>query len=257
MDYQAELAFAKELAKKAGDMTLKNFGLSTVATWKADNTPLTETDTAINQMVIDRVRETYPGDGVLGEEDSFEPSRQRLWVVDPVDGTQPFTLGAPLSTFLLSLVVDGQPVLGIIYDMYLDRMFWAVQGGGAFLNDTQIHVSDADTLAQNYVILSSRMGDEHKTTGRLFDDIEETKRKSFNFRSFAYGSAYVAAGRSVGAVIGVPNAWDVAASKIIIEEAGGKVTDLDGNDRRYDGPGNGMLATNGRVHEQLLELIRK
>lgn len=253
--YAAEIAFAKDVANKAGRMTLRGFGLTTAATWKADNTPLTETDTAVNQMVIERVKKSFPGDGVLGEEASYETERKRLWVVDPVDGTQPFTLGAPVSTFLLALVIEGQPVLGIIYDMYQERMFWAVQGGGAYLNDARIHVSDSETLRRNYMILSSRMGEECRSTGQLFDSIEAAGGKSFNFRSFAYGSAFVAAGSAVGAVIGVPNAWDVAATKIIVEEAGGKVTDITGNDRRYDGPGNGLLATNGKVHEQLLDMI--
>lgn len=257
MQYEKELLFAKGLAHSAGALIIQNFGLDTEAVWKPDNTPLTATDTLVNQMVIEQIQQAFPADGVLGEEASYETGRDRLWVVDPIDGTQPFMFGAPLSTFLLSLVIGGQPVLGIIYDPYMDRMFWAHQGSGAFMNEQAIRVSQADSLNQNYMILSSRMGPDHKPTGQLYDEIEALGGKSFNFRSFAYGSTYVAAGKAVGAVIGVPSAWDAAATKIIVEEAGGKVTDVNGKDRRYDLPGEGLLATNGNVHEQLLELLRK
>lgn len=257
MTYGVELEFAKGLAKEAGQTTLRNFSLNTETTWKEDSTPLTKTDIEINNFVIESIQNSFPNDGVLGEEGSFEQGRDRLWVLDPIDGTQPFTLGAPLSTFCLSLVIDGQPELGIIYDPYLDRMYWAAKNIGAFLNDRQLKVSDTNTLAQSYVVLSSRMSVGRPTTGELFDAIEKKDGKSFNFRSFAYGSTYVAAGTAVGAVIGVPKPWDVAATKIIIEEAGGRVTDLNGNDRRYDSDGDGLIASNGHVHDILLELVAK
>ncbi len=255
INFEKELQFAKELANTAGDMTRAAFGLETQAIWKEDNTPLTETDTAINKFVIERVQAAFPKDGVLGEEESYEKGRERLWVVDPIDGTQPFTIGAPLSTFCLSLVVEGQPRLGIIHDPFQDRMFWAEKGKGAFMNNTPIHVSEADTLAQNFLVLSSRMREGRRTTGELFDMIEKKGGKSFNFRSFAYGSCFVAVGRAVATMIGVPNAWDVAATKIIVEEAGGKVTDVSGGERRYDEDGDGLIASNGKVHDAILELI--
>lgn len=255
MSFEKELLFAKDLAEKAGTIMAANLSLSTEAVWKADNTPLTATDTEINHLVIEGIQKTFPTHGVLGEEESHESKREKLWVVDPIDGTQPFTLGVPLSSFCLSHVIEGQPVIGIIYDPFMKRMFWAAQDQGAFVNNEAIHVSKAETLAQNFVILSSRMHNGERTTGEIFDLIEEQKAKSLNFRSFAYGSTLVACGRAVGAIIGVPNAWDVAATKIIVEEAGGKVTDVDGNERRYDEDGRGLLATNGLVHEQMLKLI--
>lgn len=238
-------------------MMQKAFGLHASATWKSDNTPVTETDMAINRMVIERVKTAFPDDGILGEEESYETSRERLWVTDPIDGTYPFTLGAPLSTFLLALVIDGQPVVGVMYDPYLDRMFWAVQGEGAYLNDQPIHVSDSDTLKRNFVVLSSREIVEHKTAGEFFDEMSDEGAVAFNFRSFAYGSGFIAAGTAVGGIIGKAHPWDVAVSKLLIEEAGGMVTDLAGNARRYDRPGNGMLASNGKVHQQLLDLLKR
>ncbi len=257
MNLESELRFAKEISEIAADMTRNSFGLETQATWKEDNTPLTVTDTAINKMVIEQVQEKFPNDGVLGEEESFESDRERIWVVDPIDGTQPFTIGAPLSSFCLSLVIDGQPEIGIIHDPYQNRMYWAQKGKGAFMNDKSIHVSNKTDLAQAFIVLSSRMRPEMKSTGQIFDEIEKMNGKSFNFRSFAYGSTFVASGNAVATLIGVPNAWDVAATKIIVEEAGGKVTDVNGKDRRYDQDGDGLIATNGLVHDAILELINR
>lgn len=256
MNYDHELAFAKELASQAGKMMIANLDSTSKTKWKQDNTPITETDININNFVIKKVQTTFLSDGILGEENSHEAGRDRLWVVDPIDGTLAFDLGAPLSTFCLSLVIDGLPVLGVIHDPYLNRMYWAIKGGGAYVNDEAIHVSEDAELHQKYVVLSSRMGEGLKKTGQLFDAIEATGAKSFNFRSFAYGSTYVASGKAVAAVIGVGNPWDAAATKIIVEEAGGMVTDVNGEERRYDQQGDGLVATNGLVHDEVLRLIR-
>ena len=257
MTYDTEIAFAKSMASQAAALLNRNFGLATSATWKADDSPLTDTDVTINQLVIRGAQSEFPDDGVLGEEDSFATDRKRLWVVDPIDGTHAFVLGAPLSTFCLSLVVDGQPVLGVICDPYLNRLYWAVQGHGAYLNDSRISVSSSSSLERSHLYLSGRLSNVETTTGQLFDRVESIGAKAFIFRSFAYGSMYVANGRAAGAILGVGHPWDAAATKIIVEEAGGKVTDIDGKDRRFDQLGKGLLATNGKVHEQLLALIHK
>jgi fructose-1,6-bisphosphatase/inositol monophosphatase family enzyme len=254
MAYERELAFAKALAKETGKMMRDAFGLQTASSWKEDDTPLTEADTAINRLVVQKVQQAFPDDGVLGEEESFETKRSRLWVVDPIDGTYSFTLGAPLSTFCLALVIDDQPVLGVVYDPYMRRMFWAQRGKGAFVNSVRVRVSGSKSMKHNYVILSSRAIKEGKSTGALFDQVEASGSKAFNFRSFAYSGCLVAAGSAVAAIIGRPKPWDVAAAIVIIEEAGGKVTDLSGKTRRYD-DSDGMIFTNGFVHEHMLELV--
>lgn len=255
--YQKELTFSKALAREAGKMMKDAFGLETTSNWKADNTPVTEADQAINRLVIQKIAQKFPDDGVLGEEESYKPTRDRLWVVDPIDGTIPFSLGAPLSTFCLALVIDDEPVLGIVFDPYLRRMFWAAIGQGAYMNSTRLHVSKTKGIAQNYIILSGRKAAIDKTAGRSFDEIEEAQGKAFNFRSFAYGSCFVAAGSAVAAVIGRPLPWDLAAPMIIVEEAGGKVTDIHGKRQRYNNCKEGLIASNGLVHERMLELINE
>lgn len=255
--WEQELQFARTLAAEAGALIREGFGLGTAAVWKEDNSPVTAVDLAVNARVIERVRERFPSHGVLGEEERYEADRPMLWVVDPIDGTNPFVLGAPLSTFCLALVVDGEPVVGVVHDPYLDRMFWAATGSGAHVNETPIWVSPAPLLARQSVVLSSRALDGQVSRGELFDAADRAGAMAFNFRSFAYGAMFVAAGTAVGAMVGVPHAWDVAAVKLVVEEAGGKATDLTGGSRRYDGPGKGLLVSNGLVHDELLALLER
>ena len=103
-------------------------------------------------------------------------------------------------------------------------LFWARCGKGAYVNGNQIHVSEARKINDHYATLSSRLLTAHETTGELFDRIESAGGKAFNFRSFAYSCSLVAAGTAVIATIGTPKPWDVAAIKVILEEAGGKMT---------------------------------
>lgn len=251
-----DLEFAKNLAKEASKITKQYFGLDIKSEWKSDNTPLTEADTKINKMVIEAVKAKYPDHGILGEEESYNLEANKLWVCDPIDGTQPFSNGIPLSTFCLALVEDGEVKVAVAADFFTDRIYWAVKGQGAFVNGERLSVNNRDSFQSTYFAQSSMMPERYKSTGEILDLISNKKCKIMNFRSFTYCCLSVASGHFVGAIIGVGNPWDAVCPKLIVEEAGGKVTDLDGNDRRYDKPGNGLLVSNGILHDQLLELIK-
>ena len=249
------LRFAKELALEAGQISLELFGFDIAATWKDDNTPLTAADDAINQMVIDRVKEQFPDHGVLGEEDSYEQDRSTIWVVDPIDGTQPFSVGAPLSVFSLALVVDGIPQVGVVYDPFQKRMFTAIKGQGAWLNDEPLKITNAsDDL--HYIAMASRPAEDLKTNGQIIDYLDAEGIKWFNFRSFIYGGILVAAGTVSAAILGRPKPWDIAANMVILEEAGGKVTNLYGEPAKYNDVQNGFLFSNGVVHDRILAILK-
>ncbi|QQS18795.1 hypothetical protein IPL68_01860 [Candidatus Saccharibacteria bacterium] len=133
MAHEKELQFAKSLALEAGAIMRHYFRSDELAiTHKQDLTPLTVADTQINALVIERVKKEFPAYGVLGEEASFEPHRELLWVVDPIDGTSPFSCGIPVSTFSIALVhrKDGQPYVSVTYDPYLDELMFATKNGG-------------------------------------------------------------------------------------------------------------------------------
>jgi myo-inositol-1(or 4)-monophosphatase len=153
-DYQKELDIAKKLADEAGKIMLKYFRSATSgAKTKSDKTIVTKADTEINDLVIEFLNEETPSYSVWGEEkSSIINGSSYTWVCDPVDGTMPFSKGIPISTFSLALVNDsGQSVVGVIYDPFQDRLFSAVKGYGAYLNDEKINVSRVESLDGAYI----------------------------------------------------------------------------------------------------------
>jgi fructose-1,6-bisphosphatase/inositol monophosphatase family enzyme len=259
MAYEKELEFAKSLALEAGDVMRQYFGFEIQREWKADTTPVTKADTEINALVIQRVQDEFSGDAVLGEEDSLATGSDRVWVCDPVDGTMPYSHGVQISTFSLALVVDGTPCVGVIYDPFMDRLFWAVSGGGAYCNSQEIHVSTGgfehaliDVEGFPAVGKRSVLAFRH---GRVEQALEAKGAKITHFWSMILPSALTAAGQYSAVLFNIGNPHDIAAAKIIVEEAGGKVTDLHGNEQRYDQKTKGAIISNGVVHNELVQII--
>jgi myo-inositol-1(or 4)-monophosphatase len=258
-DYKEELEFAKHLAKEAEEIALKYFSFETETTWKKDNTPLTVADTEINDLVIKRINEAYPDHSIYGEErsDKKEDSKY-IWVCDPIDGTMAFSCGLPIFVFSIALVdqSNGQPVLGLINDPVMKNMYWAYKGGGAYRNDKKIFVSK-DTIFENTYFNTAGSG---RAVGfsnlPLFKLLSEKKCAVMKYPSFMYGGIQVANGKYVGAVFYAKAGHDVATLKIITEEAGGKVTDLNGEARRYDQDGLGCIVSNEILHQEILAVVQ-
>lgn len=239
----------------------QNFRLGMAKQWKEDNSPLTATDLAVNRLVLDAVKQRFPQHGVLAEEESsVEGSPEYVWVCDPVDGTIPFSHGVPTSVFSLALTRSGESLLGVAYDFALDRMLTAQKGGGAFLNAQPIKVSVAGNIKATVVNLDGPWSGTGYAGVNLFAlpaYLTREKAKMTKFSCIAYGGMLVALGEFSAAVCMGKYPWDVAALKVIVEEAGGKVTDLHGHGQRYDREIRGALITNGHVHESMLALITK
>jgi myo-inositol-1(or 4)-monophosphatase len=179
-------------------------------------------------------------------------------VCDPIDGTMPFSCGLPMFTFSLALVdqSNGQPVLGIINDPIMKNMYWAYQGSGAYRNNKKISVAQNTTLYNTYVSTDASGSKIHFSNLPLLKTLSEKKCKVMKLLSIVYGGIQVANGKFVGTVFYNPYAHDVAALKIITEEAGGKVTDLNGKERRYDQDGVGCILSNEILHNELLEIVQ-
>ena len=250
--------FALGLAQQAGRLMRQNFVLHMEKENKPeDGSPLTKTDLAINQLVIDEVKKTFSGHGVLAEEQSdYSESDEFVWVCDPIDGTIPFSHGLPLATFSLALVQSGQPILGVVYDPFLKYCFFAQQGKGAYLNNKPIKVSNVNTLASSVVFTEYWLQAPYNTLP-LIKALEEVNCHAPILKSIARGGVMVAAGVAVGVIFPGSSSWDFAAVKIIVEEAGGKVTDFYGNEQRYDRKIKGCIASNGIMHAELLSLVEK
>ncbi len=254
------VTFAKEVAEDAAKIALEYFSFDTEKTWKSDNTPLTEADTKINKLVIDRVNSAFPDHSVYGEEEtSNKEGSKYIWVCDPIDGTMPFSLGLPTFTFSLALVnqSNGQPILAVVNDPVMKNMYWAHKGGGAFRNSKKIQVSTDSDLKNTYLNVDGSGKELNFSRLQTVRALQQKGAKIMSLLSIIYGGIQVANGKFSGTVFFNPHGHDVAALKIITEEAGGKVTDLNGNERRYDKDGIGCIISNGTIHEEIIKSIQK
>ena len=169
-----------------------------------------------------------------------------------------FSCGLPIFVFSIALVdqSNGLPILGLINDPIMKTMYWAYKGSGAYRNGKKIFVPQNTTLKNTYL----NTGASGKAVGfsnlPLMKTLSEKKCAVMRYPSFIYGGIQVANGKYIGAVFYHKYGHDVAALKIITEEAGGKVTDLNGNERRYDGDGIECIISNGILHNELLEIVQ-
>lgn len=253
------LKFAKGLAKEAEEIALKYFSFEIENTWKEDNTPLTKADTEINDLVIKRINEIYPEHSIYGEEKSdIKENSKYIWVCDPIDGTMAFSCGMPIFVFSIALVdqSNGLPVLGLINDPVMKNMYWAYKGNGAYRNGKKISVLKNKTFENTYALTGASGKDVGFSNLSVHKLLGEKKSRVMKFPSFIYGAIQVANGKYIGGFFYHKYGHDVAALKIITEEAGGKVTDLNGNERRYDQDGLGCIVSNGILHKELLDIVQ-
>lgn len=254
--YDKYIVFAKSVAYQAGDIMRAYFNGDMGVELKSDETIVTRADKEINQMVIDRVSQEFPEHSVDGEEASSQGGLDGLWVCDPIDGTNPYAARLAVSVFSLAFVKDGEPLVGVIYDPFTDRMFWATKGGGAFINDQPTRVSQAGLERSSRVNYDQWSDSDYDVLTPLAKLSRETGVYLLSPGSATHMAALVAQGDFVASVFpGTEGKHvDIAAAKVIVEEAGGKVTDLFGNEQRYDRSINGAIVSNGLVHESLVEL---
>lgn len=253
------LEFTQKLAKEAEEIALRYFSFETETTWKEDDSPLTKADTEINDLVIKRINATYPSHSIYGEEkNDAKENSQYVWVCDPIDGTMAFSVGLPIFVFSIALVdqSNGQPIFGLINDPIMKNMYWAYKGSGAYRNNKKITVSKDTTLKNTYLSTGASGRAVGFSNLPLIKILSERKCAVMKYPSFIYGGIQVANGKYIGAVFYAKYGHDVAALKIITEEAGGKVSDLNGEERRYDQDGLGCVVSNGILHEELLEIIK-
>ena len=251
------LEFAKEVAYKAKEIMFKYFSCDNGSSYKYDQTIVTKADTEINDYLIKRVKEEYPTHSVDGEEAQFGSS-QYVWVCDPVDGTAMYARHIPVAVFSLALVVDGISTIGVVYDPFTNSMYSAIKGHGAYKNGEKISVNDIE-LDDMKSVSNFDMWPEAEYN--LYDSIKELGKKTY----------FVGIGSVIRACMCVANGdfnlaifpgtkhknCDIAAAKVIVEEAGGKVTDMFGNGQRYDRDINGAILSNGIIHEEVIDALQK
>ena len=220
---------------------------------------VTEVDLQVQAIVCTKLQEAYPEIQFMGEEkdNSDVDFTKAFWILDPVDGTSNLIHDLKLSAISLGLAVNRQVVAGVIYQPYLDELFSAVQGGGAFLNGTPMRVSEPQLLKDCIVGLGTAPY-HHDLADQTFDCAKQVFLHSMDIRrsgSAALDLACVASGRLDAMFELILQPWDFAAGIILVEEAGGRITVTDGSPVDVTRP-SGILATNGAIHDELRQVLQ-
>lgn len=215
-------------------------------------------DRAAEEMLIEGCRDLIPGSGFMTEEAGLqELDKEWVWIIDPLDGTTNFIHGLPAYSVSLALCCEGESVLGFVYEISRDELFVAWKDGGAWMNGKQIQVSSPEKLEDSLLVT----GFPYKDNGRMDDYLAVFKAlmaRSHGVRrigSAAVDLAWVACGRMEAFYEYNLNAWDVAAGYLLVEEAGGKVTDFK-NGREFLF-GRQIAASNAKIHAEMLEVIHQ
>lgn len=245
-----------ELVKKT-KVFVEDRGMADQIKTKGDADYVTLVDTRIQSFLFEELKKIAPQIQFLGEEDGFhEMTGDAFWILDPIDGTTNLIHDYKHSTVSLGLYRQGEIVLGIVYDPFREELFYAEKGKGSFCNGEPIHVSGAQSLSETIVGIGT--APYHKELAaenfarfqRVFEKSQDIRRTG----SAAQELAYVAAGRTGAYFEKILQPWDFAAGLLLIQEAGGRVTDFQGKPVDPARPGS-VLATNGPLHQELLGLL--
>ena len=258
-----ELAFATDLARRAGALLIDSYERLERIDYKSKRDVVTNADYASERLVIDAIRERFPGDAILAEESGEHAGvlrddgshNGRTWVIDPLDGTVNYANGIPYYCVSIGLVVDDRPTVGVIFDPARDDLYDATIDGPARLGGATVHASTKEVLS-DYVVSLAVIG-----RGGLMRERRIAPRIRIHRRmgSSALALAYVANGRFDAFVQnGGLSLWDVAAAGLIAERSGATVTNLAGGawwDSRLRGPRTNVVAAPAAQHAALLDLL--
>ena len=252
------LNFAIETAKSAGHLLLEKFGRITQVTKKGDINLVTEADLASEHLIIERIKSYHPKHAILAEESGVavvsSGETTWKWIIDPLDGTTNYAHGYPCFCVTLALEHDGEIVIGVTFDPTRDELFAAEKGRGATLNGKPIRVSSTAKLSESLIVTGFPYDfKQRENFARHLTDFLLSSRGVRRDGSAAIDMAYVACGRFDGFWEEGLNPWDVAAGKLLIEEAGGIISYYDGTKFSIYKPP--ICASNGTIHSQMLQVL--
>ena len=249
LDLAKELDLALSLVKAAETPIMGRFQKKIEVVKKRDNTPVTEADREAEALIRRLLADARPDHGVIGEEHGVHlPEARYKWVVDPIDGTKAFIHGVPLFGTLLALLDGTEPVVGVIHMPALGESVWAAKGAGAFLNGTSCRVSAVQELSDALLCDGSALTVSRSRWGAAWMEMRGEAGVSRGWGD-CYGHLLVACGRAEAMLDPIVSIWDVAPMGVILPEAGGRFSTVDGRNS-VDG-GNG-LSTNGILHDRIV-----
>ena len=241
-----------ELADVADRIAMRHFRRDVRIDRKPDRTFVTQADTAIERALRERIAQRYPAHGVLAEELGDRTAKEETrWIIDPIDATHSYLRGVPVFATLIALERAGELEVGVMSAPAMHERWHAVRGGGAWSGKRRLHVSQVSRLEDAQVFYASRTAFAAVGKERGFDAIVSSAWRDRGFGDF-WGYALVAEG--AGEVMMEPElySWDLAAPLILVEEAGGRLTDFNG---RPTYAGGNAVASNGLLHEVILEKL--
>ena len=252
-------AIAVKAAKAGGRILMQKFGGVLRIMHKGEVDLVTDADQEAEQTIVSAIRHTFPRHGILAEERDFSRAGESeyLWIIDPLDGTTNFAHGFPWFAVSIALQVRGEIVLGVIYNPAHKELFIAEKGGGAYLNDIPLRVSQTDRLDQA-LLATGFPYDRKQSEANNYDHFVNFQQSAQACRRPGAASldlAYTAAGRFDGDWEMKLKPWDVAAGLLLVEEAGGRVSDFDGGP--FDIKGAEILASNRLIHDAMIGVLGK
>ena len=240
-------------AKKGGEAILKYYETSVRREVKADKSFVTAADKDAETAILNEIQTHFPGHGILSEESEEQKSTSPYsWVIDPLDGTANFVNGIPLFAVSIAVLKDGQPVAGVVYQPVGDSLYAAEKGKGLTWKGKSVRVSDGGT--EHAMISFGPAKNEKERLNKMLGNAEQFVKSKRYLGCTALELAFVARGGTEGFVCIGLNKWDYAAGVLLVLEGGGMVTDFKGEPWRF-GSSDYFLASNGKVHDALLELV--
>jgi len=245
------LDFSIKLLRKVGHLLMIHWGrVDNVEKKTGFKDIVTEIDREAQRMIVDEIRKFFPDENIMAEEGIFEKG-DRLWIIDPIDGTINFVHGLPNFSISLAYVENGEVKMGVVHAPALNETLYAEEGSGAFFNGERIRVSENASLEE----CVGSTGSYVYFTGKFIERMEKRTRRIRILGSAALNAAYVGAGRVDFFVTWRINPWDIAAGLIIVKEAGGMVTDFSG--KEANAFSKNFIFSNGLIHDEVLKVVNE
>lgn len=258
MDLEELREFAEKVAVNAGEMLKDRFPMRHAVEFKGEIDLVTEADRLSETMIFEAIRNTYPHHDLLTEESTgLERGSVYRWIIDPLDGTTNYAHGFPVFCVSMALEFKGEIVLGVVYNPMLKELFVAEKGKGAFLNGVPVKVSTIDSLSQSLLATGFPYDIRYSEENNLNYFVVMARKAQAIRRagSAALDLAYVAAGRFDGFWELKLKPWDMAAGYLLVREAGGVVTDMQG--APFQLGSESILVTNGLIHEEMIKALNE
>ena len=255
-EFAEERRVAIESAVDAGELLMAHFREPQLVKYKSGKDFTTAMDSRAETCIKTGIAQRFPQHGFLGEEQGSSGQTLHQWIIDPIDGTFNYAFGLPFFTVSIALVHRAEPLVGVVYAPYYRELFFAQLGGGTWLNEEPVRVSDREQLGDAMICMDFSYDVDERIVS-----LERMKRLIPHIRSFrvlgsaALGLAYVACGRMDAFFHQELKPWDWAAADLLVREAGGRVSDMCGGAQTLEGSSQEVVASNGLLHDSFIELL--